>query len=107
MTSSCEAQLAVSFGVFFHEAFEVTQPRPDGAALIVSSGQDIGGLETVARDARNGEFVGLDAAVCVETSRDRCRDAASRRARGFATSGGGSSAAAGRAGRYGWRASAT
>src|SRR5580704_11891668 len=64
--------------MFFHEVLKLAQPRPDRLALIVSAVENVRGLEAVARDARDGKFVALNAAVCIKAGSNRGGDAAGR-----------------------------
>ena len=57
--------------MFFHEVFKVGKARTNGLALVISPGEHIGGLESVARDAGDGELIGLDAPVCIQARGNR------------------------------------
>src|ERR1035437_599507 len=71
-------QFWASFVVFLHKGFKVAEPGTDGQALLIGPVQAIGGLEAVAGDAGDGEFVGVDAAVGIEPGGDRRGHAAGR-----------------------------
>src|SRR5215469_1604251 len=64
--------------LFVYEGFEVGEPRTDGPALVVRALKHIGSLQAVSGDARNGQIIGLDASVRVETGGYRGGDAAGR-----------------------------
>src|SRR5580658_6424496 len=73
---SCEGQLLVRAGVLFDVGFKVAQTRTNRAALVVGAVKNVGGLETVACDAGDRQFIRLDAAVGVEARSDGDGDAA-------------------------------
>src|SRR5271155_2356296 len=56
----------VLFILFLQIGFEVGQARADGRFKFVGTGERVGGLESVAGDAGNGELIGTDAPVRVE-----------------------------------------
>ena len=56
--------------MFFHKILEVGKARANRSALVVSAVEHIRGLQAVAGNAGDGNFVGLDAAVRVQPRRD-------------------------------------
>src|SRR5271154_2980574 len=68
-TDASRHELAL-FILFLQIGFEIGQAWPDRCFELVGSSQRVGGLETVAGDAGDGEFVGTDAPVRVEAGSD-------------------------------------
>src|ERR1700721_2742682 len=64
---SHQPQRLVHGVALFHKVFEIGQPRTDGLVLFVSVLQAVGGLEAVAGDAGDGELIGLNAAMRIES----------------------------------------
>jgi len=73
---SHEPQRLVHGVAFFHKIFKVGQPRTDGLVLFIGVLQAVGGLQSVAGDASDGELIGLNAAMCIEPRGDGSGDAA-------------------------------
>src|SRR5271165_409956 len=60
----------VFFILFLQIGFEIRQARAYWRFELIGSGQRVGGLETVACDAGDGEFIGTDSSVSIQARGD-------------------------------------